>query len=158
MTINLKQQKGVVLILTLVILILITLMSTAQLQQAGQQIKMVNNAQQRHLTFQAADSALLQTTVSLIKQLDVGAEIIDSAVVTINNNLLSTDNMSVSVTYRAHIINNISSNSPLDTNDNLPNIQTIHFIITSTAYIHSSGVKTVLEKRLAYEQVINDAL
>jgi len=155
---HLKQQKGVVLTLTLVILILITLMSTAQLQQAGQQIKMVNNAQQRHLTFQAADSALLQTTVSLIEQLDIGAEIIDNAVVTINNNLLSTDNMDVSVTYRTHIIKNISSDSPLDNNENLPNIQTIHFIITSTAYIHSSGVKTILEKRLAYEQVINDAL
>lgn len=152
---SLIKQKGAVLAITLVILVLITLISVSELNQAGQQIKMVNNSQQRNLTFQAAESALLQMTKTLTQYMLSGGEIIDGAVITEPNNSLSTDNMSVSVTYRVEIINdfnaNINSGMSLNANENIPQIKQVNFVITSIAHIPSSGVKSVLEQGVIYE-------
>jgi len=151
MLIHFKRQKGAVLVITLVILVLITLMSVSELNQAGQQVKMVQSAQQRNLTFQAAENALLHATTFINEQLTADIEIIDGAIVTIPNNSLSTDNIDVSVTYRANIINHLNSGVSLDANENTPQTKQINIVITSTAYIPSSGIKTVLEQGLSYE-------
>lgn len=53
-----KQQCGVILIASLIILTVLTLISVTAMTQAGLQEKMANNIKDKSLAFQAADTAL----------------------------------------------------------------------------------------------------
>lgn len=53
-----KQQKGAVLVISLIVLLLMTLIGTGGLQATSLEEKMAGNMRDRNLAFQAAESAL----------------------------------------------------------------------------------------------------
>jgi type IV pilus assembly protein PilX len=57
-TTSLKQQSGVVLVISLIMLLLLTLIAISGSQTTGLQEKMASNSRDQNLAFQAAESAL----------------------------------------------------------------------------------------------------
>lgn len=56
--ISLKQQSGVVLVISLIMLLLLTLIAISGSQNTGLEEKMASNSRDKNLAFQAAESAL----------------------------------------------------------------------------------------------------
>lgn len=55
-----QKQRGVVLIVCLVILAVVTLLGVAAIESSGMEMKMVTNTQERQLAFNAAETTLRQ--------------------------------------------------------------------------------------------------
>lgn len=62
---NFKQQKGAVLVVALILLLVLTLVGVAGMQDTTLQEKMAGNMQDRNLAFQAAEAALRAGEVEL---------------------------------------------------------------------------------------------
>lgn len=58
--VKVNKQRGVVLIVALVMLLIVTLLGVAAMQGARMQMKMTNNAQERQQAFNAAEATLAQ--------------------------------------------------------------------------------------------------
>ncbi|WP_231882342.1 PilX N-terminal domain-containing pilus assembly protein, partial [Oleiphilus sp. HI0061] len=57
-SLNLARQKGAVLVVSLIILLLMTLIGVASMSSSIMQEKMASNAQNNNATFQAAENAV----------------------------------------------------------------------------------------------------
>ena len=55
---TIKQQQGVALIVSLVILVLVTVAGVATMESTGMQLKMANASRDRQQAFEAAETAL----------------------------------------------------------------------------------------------------
>jgi type IV pilus assembly protein PilX len=63
---SMKKQRGVVLIVALLMLLVVTLLGVAVMSGATLDLKMANNSQERHQAFNVAEAALAQAEAKLM--------------------------------------------------------------------------------------------
>ena len=161
MSSELKKQQGAVLVITLVILAVITLISVAELNQAGQQVQMITNVQQRDLSFQAAESAMSESmdiissrpssTEKNIVAMAQSTDTANGAAVSTTNTRMTTSDMTVTVSYQAAAANPLRLDNSITAAENDPTIRHFNFTATSTATIISSGATTTVVQGFTYE-------
>lgn len=161
MSCELKKQQGAVLVITLVILAVITLISVSELNQAGQQVKMITNVQQRDLSFQAAESAMSEAMSKISKQeSDTEQNIVamsqsinspNGAPISITNTTMTTSDMNVNMAFKAAPANVLRSRTSITADENDPTVRHFNFTATSTATITDTGAKTTIVQGFTYE-------
>lgn len=161
MSCELKKQQGAVLVITLVILAVITLISVSELNQAGQQVKMITNVQQRDLSFQAAESAMSEAMSKISKQeSDTEQNIVamsqsinspNGAPISITNTTMTTSDMNVNMAFKAAPANVLRSRNSITADENDPTVRHFNFTATSTATITDTGAKTTIVQGFTYE-------
>ena len=72
---RIKQQQGVALIVSLVILVLVTVAGVATMESTGMQLKMANASRDRQQAFEAAEAALRQVEEDVNDNIDNLAEL-----------------------------------------------------------------------------------
>ncbi len=161
MSMVLKKQRGAVLVITLVILAIITLISVSELNQAGQQVKMITNVQQRDLAFQAAESAMAES-MDIISSKPSSEEknivamansinTVNGGSISVPNTTMSTSDMVVTMSYKAATTNPLRSGFSISAAEDDITIRNTNFTATSTATITSSGATTNVVQGFTYE-------
>ncbi|MGB1297071.1 MAG: pilus assembly PilX family protein [Psychrobium sp.] len=154
-----KSQRGAVLVVSLVILLVMTLISTSGLSNAHNQTRMVSNAHQANLTFNSAESALLQALESITAPSPESANNIDSmnnsntgsVITNVIDNAFNVEGLTIKLTYRSTPKNMLRSGVSLDASNDDNIIRNVNFELTSTATIDSSGVNATLVRGFTYE-------
>lgn len=155
----LSLQRGAVLVVTLVILLVMTLISTSSLNNATSQSRMVANAQQYNLTFNTAESSLAGALNTLNLPNDatnnnmnaLSTSLMERTETTIIDNTFKNKEIEVKLTYIATPSSALRAGVSLDaSNDNLA-IQNFDFEVSSTALFKSSGAITTLSRGFVYE-------
>ncbi|MGB0833651.1 MAG: PilX N-terminal domain-containing pilus assembly protein [Psychrobium sp.] len=154
-----KSQRGAVLVVSLVILLVMTLISTSELSNAHNQTRMVNNAQQANLTFNSAESALIQALESIAAPSPESTNNIDamnnstagSVATNIVINAFNVEGLTIKLTYQSTPKNTLRPGVSLDASNDDNIIRDVNFELTSTATIDSSGANATLIRGFTYE-------
>lgn len=157
----LTNQRGAILVLSLIVLTVITLISVTELSKAGEQSRMSSNFQQQNITFNAAESAMAYSMKMISEQSSaneanmtamansMSAE--DGVEMEVANTQLSTDKMKVAVSFRSNTVNSLRAGISLDSSQNDFMIRNVNFTATSTANNDSSGARTTIIQGFTYE-------
>jgi|GEM_PF-1699248 len=157
-----KSQRGVVLVIGLLLILIITLIAVAGLSNSAVQSKLSSNAQQKNDTFQAAESALSHAIIeiegvplggiagnsdALANAMERGNGIEDEVGITYLTNTL----MSVSVTYSYLESSSLQSGISLNADENSTIIGARKFILEGNSAMSSSGAKSQISQGISYE-------
>ncbi|MCG7530611.1 hypothetical protein MHM98_04470 [Psychrobium sp. MM17-31] len=155
----LSSQRGAVLVVSLVVLLVITLISTSQLSNAQSQSRMVSNAQQASITFNSAESALINALSSIaIPNVDsqnnmsaMNTSMTEGTEATILDNSFDVEGLTVRLTYKSTPRSSLRAGVSLDASNDDNIIRDVSFEITSTASFNNSGANATLSRGFIYE-------
>ena len=155
---SLSSQSGVVLVISLLLLLVITLISISGLTDGAIQEKMAANAQQSNQVFQNAEGAVAHALVIINGLPNVAGSstalsnaIEDPNPVPIPNTELSSELMTVSVTYTYQAYNGLKPGISLNADENEMMIGETRFKLEGHATMASSGAVSVISKGISYE-------
>ncbi|SFM60450.1 PilX N-terminal domain-containing pilus assembly protein [Marinobacter zhejiangensis] len=148
-----RRQRGAVLIVSLVVLLVITLLGVAGMNSSLMQERMAANAQNVNRTFQAAESSvgvltniLMGGNLSLLQQA-MGTENQMSDAVT-----YSIGGADIASTYQARYLGEIivSSGSSMDASESTTLLKGYRFELSGASTINATGASTTIFKGIEY--------
>ncbi|AXS84461.1 MULTISPECIES: PilX N-terminal domain-containing pilus assembly protein [Marinobacter] len=149
-----RQERGAVLIVSLVVLLVLTLIGVAGMNTSVMQERMAVNAQNSNRTFQAAESSASALTERLIgNDLSLLRESMQSA-----DNMSSSVNFTVDAgngvagTYQARYLGEIiaGSGSSLDANESSTALDGYRYELSGTATMAGTGATSTVFKGIEY--------
>ncbi|WP_421858084.1 pilus assembly PilX family protein [Marinobacter salarius] len=149
-----KGQKGAVLVISLVLLLVLTLMGVAGMNSSTMQERMAANAQNSNRAFQGAESSVW----ALLEQL------YDNDLSLLRDSMKSADEKSdvvsytldsakgISGTHQARYLGEviITSGSSMDANESSPTLKGYRYELKGTATMAGSGAGATIYKGIEY--------
>lgn len=147
------HQRGAVLIISLMLMLVMTLLSIASMSTSVMQEKMAANAQNTNRTFQAAESAV-EAQISTI--LDGGSTSLNSAMISVSGQgaIISVDigtsdaTATVQIEYLGEIIT--TGGSSMDANESSTNLSGQRFELVGRGTIDAVQAQTQIRQGIEY--------
>lgn len=146
-------QRGAVLIISLIVLLVITLLGVAGMNSSLVQERMAANAQNTNRTFQAAESSVgVLTDVLMGGDLDLLQESMTAADETSAAVTYSIGDSDLSSTYQARYLGEIiiSSGSSMDASESTTLLKGYRFELSGTSQISGTGASSTVYKGIEY--------
>ena len=148
------RQKGAVLIVSLVVLLVVTLLGVAGMNSSLMQEKMAANAQNSNRTFQAAESSASALTEQLVSgDLSIMEEAMEAADSYSTEATFSIDDPNgISASYQARYLGEIiiNSGSSMDANESSTLLKGYRFELRGKASIPATGAGSTIFKGIEY--------